>query len=233
MYVTASGKSACYQHCYKKNVDYTHFLNINTSLLAQRFFDVDDIIKLETNDSGISKCVLKRNKFYECFCTLNYTIKISKQFDAFVENTLDKHRRGNNRKLENRDYFVAFVFFLKYFPKSAIFYLRWMFKGLLLEFESDPSTAPDSNALMELPSLQCETDIENQALIMNELSFVPGDRELFDELFNHIYSNSSNMATFFKWCDRRTGCCTFVTSFFISCLYIRFWKIQLTKLRED
>lgn len=102
----------------------------------------------------------------------------------------------------------------------------------MLEFESDPFTAPDSNALMESSSWQCETDIENQALT-NERSFVPGDIGLFNELFNHIYNNSSNMVTFFKWCERRAGCCKFVTLLFIGCLHFQFWKTQLKDLLED
>lgn len=218
VHLTQLGISECYNHCYKKNLAYKNLMNTNILQLAATFLvtgsdtTLRDPIQLETSDddNNISSCVQARMS-YECVCSPKHKIKVSRQFNDFVTTTLLRHSRENVQLLRIEEHFVAFVFVMKYYPKTAIFYLRWLTTHrLFLHLKSAPPTTYNGYNLLDSSSLEDGTDMENPNLNDDNHSFVHGDIELFNKLFNHIYSDRCDIASFFSWCDAGVDICCYL-----------------------
>lgn len=160
-------------------------------------------VRLKISNLNIRNCK-QVGVCYEGVCSPNHVVEISTEFNYFLIGTLGRYRR-DLQELDDEEYFVAFVFILRYFPKSAIFYLRWLFnRKLFLYFQPSQSIIRGGYELVDSSGLECDIDIENPDLT-DEQSFVAGDIELFDKLFNHIYNNSRDLYSIFKLRDIRAA----------------------------
>lgn len=202
--------AACDDVCGNKNVNYKIVCKFRCS---QKLFMMRNYTLPQNQRPMIfilSKCETYEESFYKCACMPNHIVIINTQFDAFMECTLKEYRTGNITKLEDEEYFITFVFFLKYFPKGATFYLRWLFNLNMLQFEANQYT-PGGYEPLESSSIKWNGKLISKIklLLRNESFFIHDTTECFNKLFKifNWSDRSSNLFPFFNSHFYTSSCC--------------------------
>lgn len=146
----------CSHWCFQNNVQYVTFLNNNIAEIKDTLFNDAETIILMLNpiNSNTGNCVPDYDNWtHHCQCHANYQIMVSREFyNSFLHIMEENLRRDQRLEIEEetirREEFSALAILLKFYPRTAIFYLAYLFYKY-----KDPSAEPLQQLQFELNAI--------------------------------------------------------------------------------
>lgn len=212
-----NGDRECLSNCITNNQQYVQFMNQHISFMIENLF-TEPIryyrVNLNAIDSQTGKCVRNDHKeVYECECTTNYQIKISRSLFTFIEQLINN--RVTARSLPEIDEYLkgkrlaAFMILLKFHPVTAPLFLGYIFRQFRLCLENYASVNLSENAPPDLSG-------NVRGLIDDNGEFIEYDEKLFKRIMKKISSTDSRDLR--AMVDPYFENCTALKSIILSCL---------------
>lgn len=107
------------------------FLNENIHKIKNTLFTDAHlhVVRLNPIASNVGSCVeYEKEKTFKCECNANYQIKVTRSFYTSFLKIVDNTETSYNENIGEKEHFSAFVILLKFHPRSAIFYLAYLFE---------------------------------------------------------------------------------------------------------
>lgn len=87
------------------------------------------VVRLNPIASNVGNCVeYEKEKTFKCECNANYQIKVTKPFYTSFLKIVENTEMNIYQNIGEKEHFSAFVILLKFYPRSAIFYLDYLFE---------------------------------------------------------------------------------------------------------
>lgn len=174
----------CTTWCRDTNQKYVEFLNKNiykiknTLFIDTRFF----IIVLNPIDADTGNCVHnKPGKTFNCICNANYQIMVNRTLYVTFLHIVNGALEQDKHTIKRED-FSALMILLKFYPRSAVFYLAYLFQ----KYDVPPKLstfAPSRRLIINFGDGLVPEDVDGKV----------EERRQFKEYGNKIYMKVLNL----------------------------------------